>query len=138
MYNNTRELDHGIRITQYGLGVFMSSRKVKAIFFDAAGTLFTVNGSVGDIYARLAREHGKDVAVTDLEQGFRRYFAAAPPMAFPNASPEQIPTLEKQWWETLVRDVFSSLGAFPRFPEYFTALFEFFARAEAWKLYPET
>src|SRR5438477_376748 len=69
---------------------------------------------------------------------FRRYFAAAPPMAFPDASPTQIPTLEKQWWKTLVQDVFSSLGIFPRFEEYFAALFEFFARAEAWKLYPET
>src|SRR6266404_5920304 len=103
----------------------MPSHQIKAIFFDAAGTLFTVNGSVGDIYARLAREHGKD-------------FAAAPPMAFPDASPTQIPALEKQWWKTLVQDVFSSLGAFPRFEEYFAALFEFFARAEAWKLYPET
>ncbi len=116
----------------------MPPHLIRAVFFDAAGTLFTVNGSVGDIYARLAREHGKDVAVADLEQGFRRYFAAAPPMAFPDASPTQIPALEKQWWKTLVQDVFSSLGIFPRFEEYFTALFEFFARAEAWKLYPET
>src|SRR5258706_7338717 len=116
----------------------MPSHQIKAIFFDAAGTLFTVNGSVGDIYARLAREHGKDVAVADLEQGFRRYFVAAPTMAFPGASPTQIPTLEKQWWETLVRDVFSPLGLFPRFEEYFVALFKFFARAETWKLYPET
>src|SRR4051812_47470264 len=99
----------------------MSSHKVKAIFFDAAGTLFTVNGSVGTIYADLARQYGKGVSVANLEAGFRRYFATAPPMAFPSASPTQIPTLEKQWWETLVRDVFSSLGLFPRFDEYFTA-----------------
>jgi FMN phosphatase YigB (HAD superfamily) len=55
----------------------MPSHQIKAIFFDAAGTLFTVNGSVRAIYARLAREHGKDVAVADLEAGFRRYFARA-------------------------------------------------------------
>lgn len=116
----------------------MNFHHIKAIFFDAAGTLFTVNGSVGDIYARLARDHGKDVAVTDLERGFRRAFATAPPMAFPGASPEQIFTLEKQWWKTLVRDVFAPLGAFPRFDAYFDALFTFFAQAEAWQLYPET
>lgn len=116
----------------------MTLHRIKAIFFDAAGTLFTVNGSVGDIYARLAREHGKDVAVTDLELGFRRYFATAPPMAFPGASPEEISTLEKQWWKTLVQDVFAPLGAFPRFDAYFDALFAFFAQAEAWRLYPET
>ncbi|MBI3248874.1 MAG: HAD-IA family hydrolase [Deltaproteobacteria bacterium] len=116
----------------------MTLHPIKAIFFDAAGTLFTVNGSVGDIYARLARDHGKDVAVADLELGFRRCFATAPPMAFPSASPERIPILEKQWWKTLVHDVFAPLGAFPRFGEYFDALFAFFAQAEAWRLYPET
>jgi putative hydrolase of the HAD superfamily len=116
----------------------MTLHQIKAVFFDAAGTLFTVNGSVGDIYARIARDHGKEVAVSDLEAGFRRCFATAPPMAFPGASPEQALVLEKHWWKTLVHDVFAPLGAFPRFDEYFDALFAFFARAEAWRLYPET
>lgn len=116
----------------------MTSHHIKAIFFDAAGTLFTVNGSVGDIYARIAHEHGKEVAVSDLETGFRRCFAAAPPMAFPGAKPEQLLTLEKHWWRTLVQEAFAPLGPFPAFDSYFEALFAFFARAEAWKLYPET
>ena len=115
-----------------------TGHRPKAIFFDAAGTLFTVKGSVGEIYARLARDHGKEVSVRDLEAGFRRYFAVAPPMAFPSASAEQILTLEKQWWRTLVQEVFATLGSFPRFDDYFAALFAFFARAEAWRLYPET
>jgi putative hydrolase of the HAD superfamily len=110
----------------------------KAIFFDAAGTLFTVNGSVGEIYARLAREHGKEVSISDLEAGFRRCFADAPPMAFPGASSEQILILEKQWWCDLVHEVFAPLGSFPRFADYFDALFTYFARTDAWQLYPET
>lgn len=116
----------------------MSLSPPKAIFFDAAGTLFTVNGSVGGIYARLAREYEKDVSISDLEAGFRRCFADAPPMAFPGASPEQISSLEKQWWRDIVHDVFAPLGPFPRFADYFAALFAYFARAEAWQLYPET
>ena len=116
----------------------MHSPRITAIFFDAAGTLFTVNGSVGDIYARIAREHGKDVSVKDLETGFRRCFAAAPPMAFPGASSDQILDLEKKWWRDVVQAVFSPLGPFPRFAEYFAALFAYFARPEAWQLYPET
>ena len=116
----------------------MTAPRIKAIFFDAAGTLLTVNGSVGDVYARIARDYGKEVSVADLEAGFRRSYAAAPPMAFPGALPEQISTLEVQWWRNLVQEVFSSLGSFPRFVDYFTELFAFFARAEAWKLYPET
>jgi putative hydrolase of the HAD superfamily len=116
----------------------MPSRRLKAVFFDAAGTLFTVNGSVGEIYARLARQYGKEVSVADLEAGFRRCFATAPPMAFPGASPEQVHVLEKQWWRDVVRNVFAPLGPFPRFAEYFEALFACFARADAWRLYPET
>jgi putative hydrolase of the HAD superfamily len=111
---------------------------IKAIFFDAAGTLFTINGSVGAIYADLAREYGKDVSIADLEAGFRRSFAVAPPMAFPGAALEQTSTLEKQWWRSLVQQVFAGIGPFPRFEDYFAALFEFFARAEAWALYAET
>lgn len=116
----------------------MPPRKAKVVFFDAAGTLFTVNGSVGDIYARIAREYGKEVTASDLETGFRRCFATAPPMAFPGAKPEQLLTLEKHWWRTLVQEAFAPLGPFPAFASYFEALFAFFARAEAWKLYPET
>jgi putative hydrolase of the HAD superfamily len=111
---------------------------IKAIFFDAAGTLFTVNGSVGEIYAWIAREHGKTVSVKDLEAGFRRCFATAPPMAFPGAASEQIPDLEKRWWQDVVQNVFAPLGPFPRFSEYFAALFAYFAKTEAWQLYPET
>jgi putative hydrolase of the HAD superfamily len=116
----------------------MPSRRLRAVFFDAAGTLFTVNGSVGEAYARLARQHGKEVAVADLETGFRRCFARTPPMAFPGASSDQVLKLEKQWWRDVVRNVFAPLGPFPRFADYFEALFPHFAQAEAWRLYPET
>ncbi len=116
----------------------MPFRHLKAVFFDAAGTLFTVNGSVGEIYARLARDHGKEVSVADLEAGFRRCFATAPPMAFPGASPARVLVLEKQWWRDLVQSVFAPLGPFPRFADYFEELFACFARANAWRLYPET
>jgi putative hydrolase of the HAD superfamily len=116
----------------------MLPNRTKAIFFDAAGTLFTVNGSVGAIYARLAHAYEKDVFIRDLEAGFRRCFADAPPMAFPGAAPEQIVSLEKQWWRDIVYDVFVPLGPFPRFHDYFEELFAHFARTEAWQLYPET
>ena len=116
----------------------MSLSQITIIFFDAAGTLFHVKGSVGEIYARLAHEHSKDVTVQDLEAGFRRCFANAPPMAFPNAAAEHIPQLEKQWWHDLVHLVFALLGPFPRFTAYFDALYDFFAQADAWQLYPET
>lgn len=116
----------------------MSGRQIKAVFFDAAGTLFTVRGSVGEVYARLAHEHGKEVAIQDLEARFRRCFTTTPPMAFPGARPQELPGLERQWWQDLVQDVFAPLGPFPQIAPYFDALFAYFARPEAWKLYPET
>lgn len=114
------------------------NKTISAVFFDAAGTLFTVNGSVGATYARLAEKHGKAVTVNDLEAGFRRCFIVAPPMAFPGAASTEIPTLEKQWWKTVVQDVFAPLGPFPAFDSYFEELFTFFSQVEAWQLYPET
>ncbi len=111
---------------------------MRAIFFDAAGTLFRVNGSVGERYARLAHEYGKDVSVQELEAGFRRCFATAPPMAFPGVAAERIPHLEKAWWYDVVQQVFAPLGPFPRFEAYFNALYDFFAEPQAWQLYPET
>lgn len=116
----------------------MPSNRIKVVFFDAAGTLIAVNGSVGGIYARLAGKHAKQVTVKDLEAGFRRSFASAPPMAFPDAAPDDIPGLEKKWWRALVQQVFSALGPFPAFDEYFEELYSFFAQADAWQLYPET
>lgn len=116
----------------------MPLHKIKAVFFDAAGTLFTVKGSVGEIYACLAREHGKEVAVTDLESRFRHCFATTPAMAFPEVVPQDLARIERQWWRDLVQRIFAPLGPFPEFATYFDALFAWFARAEVWQLYPET
>ncbi len=110
----------------------------RAVFFDASGTLLHVNGSVGETYARLAREYGQTVSVQALEAGFRRCFATAPPMAFPGAEADQIPHLEKAWWHDVVQQVFAPLGPFPAFEAYFQALYDFFAAPQAWQLYPET
>ena len=40
----------------------LNTTKIKMIFFDAAGTLFHVRGSVGEIYARFAARYGQQVA----------------------------------------------------------------------------
>ncbi len=112
--------------------------RIKAVFFDAASTLIAVNGSVGGIYARLAQQHGKAVDGAAVEAGFRRAFTVAPAMAFPEATANDIPVLEKKWWRDVVHRVFSSLGSFPAFDDYFEELYGFFAQPQAWRLYPDT
>ncbi len=116
----------------------MSSCQIQAVFFDAAGTLFTVRGAVGEIYARLARAHGKEAAASELEAEFRRCFPHMPAMAFPGAAPEHIPELERHWWRSLVQRVVAPLGPFPSFDAYFEALFACFAHPQSWQLYPDT
>ncbi len=45
---------------------------------------------------------------------------------------------ERAWWKELVRRVFEPFGTFSRFDDYFSELFRYFGRADAWSLYPET
>lgn len=116
----------------------MAARHIRAIFFDAAGTLLTVRGSVGEIYAQLARLYGKAATAAQLEEQFRRCFSQMPPLAFPGAAPERLPALERQWWHDLVQRIFAPLGPFPAFEAYFTALFDRFAHPDAWQLYADT
>lgn len=110
----------------------------KGVFFDAAGTLFRVRGTVGEIYRSVALGYGVDPPAQVLERGFRRAFRMAPPMAFPGAGPEEIASMEKTWWREVVRETFREVGGFPRFDDYFSQLFEVFRGPRGWELFPET
>ncbi len=118
----------------------LSSEMVKpeVIFFDAAGTLIEVRGSVGEIYNRVAREFGFEAEPSALQQNFARAFRLQPPMAFPVGIPEPtLRELEKDWWRNLVKAVFADLRSFPRFDEFFDELFERFRRREFWRVYDD-
>jgi putative hydrolase of the HAD superfamily len=116
----------------------MSERKIQMVFFDAAGTLFDVRGSVGEIYARFAAQYGKQVTAADLQREFVRQFPQQPPMAFARelARAERL-QCEQRWWRDLVRQVFARFGEFPRFEDFFVELFAFFRRAEAWTVFAD-
>jgi putative hydrolase of the HAD superfamily len=108
---------------------------VEMVFFDAAGTLFDVRGSVGEIYARAARKYGARADAGELERGFARAFPLQPPLAFAPGTPEaELPRLEKEWWRRLVAEVFAGAPGFTRFDEFFEEVFELFRTAEGWEL----
>jgi len=111
---------------------------IRAIFFDAAGTLIKTARPVGESYASLARKYGMGVVAEEITARFRACFSSAPPLAFPGARPEELPTLERHWWKDLVRRVFEPYGPFGDFDDYFSDLFRYFSRADSWALYPET
>ena len=56
--------------------------QIKAVFFDAAGTLFETREPVGESYARFARANGVETSAWDVDAAFRRTFRDTPPLAF--------------------------------------------------------
>ncbi len=112
----------------------------QVIFLDAVGTLFGVAGSVGDIYADLARQHGVEAEPGAVNQAFFRAFKAAPAMTFPGLDPALVPQGEYQWWRMVAQQTFSSAGVldyFVDFDRFFDDLYGHFATATPWALYPD-
>src|SRR6266508_690911 len=110
---------------------------IKAVFFDAAGTLIKPAKRVGDSYAAIAAKHGKNVLAADIAERFRLCFDLAPRLAFPGVTEPCLGALERDWWKQLVARVFEPWSPFEKFDEYFAELFVYFAEPGAWSLYPE-
>lgn len=113
----------------------------KVIFLDAVGTLFGVRESVGDVYKDITRQFGVDADAARLNQAFFHSFKAATPMAFPNVKAIDIPAKEYAWWEAIAVDTFTRAELFDQFTDFsafFAVLYDHFATADPWFVYPET
>lgn len=106
------------------------------IFFDAAGTLFRVRGSVGQAYATVAAHHGIVVAPDVIASRFRAAFQCMPPMCFPGVAEAEIPRRERVWWRQVVTTAFAGFH-FDNFEQFFSDLFDYFAQAENWELFSD-
>jgi len=109
---------------------------LRAVTLDAAGTLFTVAEPVGETYARIAGRHGLGVGAARAEEGFRRAFATAPPLAFPGASPTRLDAHERAWWYAIVRQALAATAG-PELDACFAELYAHYASAAAWRVLPE-
>ncbi len=109
---------------------------LRAVSFDAAGTLFHPVAAIGELYARVAARHHVAIDATILHARFRAAFHAAPPLAFPAMPPAALRARERAWWHAIVRQVFADV-AFRDFDAYFDDLFAFFASADAWRADPD-
>ena len=112
----------------------------KVIFLDAAGTLFDVRGSVGEVYGKLANSFGVTVKSEELNAAFSQSSASASPMAFPGIEAAKIPQLEFEWWQAVAAKAFQIAGVFHQFsdfPKFFVELYAHFATAEPWFVYPD-
>lgn len=111
----------------------------KAIFFDAAGTLFYLPRGVGWHYRDVASRHGWDLDEDTLQGAFGTAWKEMP--ARPSSrSPRHDD--DKGWWRTLVGRVLDhcQLPAETDAPSrnaYFEELYAEFTRPEVWRLFPE-
>ena len=117
------------------------SSPIRVVFFDAADTLFHVQGSVAEIYLRHAVEYGfsqKPDSLVAIRHAFSRAFREAPPPVFAATEPARIKQSERLWWFDIVHHVFYRVGMFERFDEFFDHVFRVFEDHRSWRLFPET
>jgi putative hydrolase of the HAD superfamily len=110
---------------------------IKAIFFDAAGTLIYLTQSVGEHYALVGRELGLKLDAEKLDRAFHSAWRRAKPRQAIDGPREDD---DKDWWRALVDLVLNeatpSLGELDR-DNFFEIAYEHFAEAGVWELYPE-
>ncbi len=115
---------------------------LRAVFFDAGGTLIHPHPSVGEIYAREARVLGVEVDPARMEAALddarRDYAARAVGEGLPLpglASDEQ----DRRMWRLLTRATCDAIPEMQRidFDAWFEPVHDAFARAEGWRLYPD-
>jgi putative hydrolase of the HAD superfamily len=110
---------------------------IKAIFFDAAGTLFYLTKTVGDHYALVGGEIGLKLDAKQLDHAFHMAWKQMP-QRHPIDGPRE--NDDKGWWRELVGHVFDqvspSLSELDR-DNFFEVAYEHFAEPGVWGLYPE-
>jgi len=110
---------------------------IRAILFDAAGTLFYLTKTVGDHYAYVGREVGLELDAQKLESAFHtawKQMPRRPAIDGPRKNDD------KGWWRELVGHVFDQVA--PSVNEldrdnFFEVAYEHFAEPGVWELYPE-
>ena len=109
----------------------------KAIFFDAAGTLFQLPRGVGYHYALVGEDIGLKLDSRQLDRAFNHAWNAMPRRESIDGPREND---DKDWWRQLVdlvlNEVAPSLNELDR-DNFFEIAYEHFAEAGVWELYPE-
>jgi putative hydrolase of the HAD superfamily len=113
--------------------------KLRAVLFDATGTLLETARPVGEVYAERACAHGVSLPAARVDDAFRRILAQAPPLLFADAPRDRIAALEEEWWRSLVRSTFLAADGTARFRDFdrfFAGLYAHYGGASAWRARP--
>ncbi len=112
---------------------------LKALFFDAAGTLIRPAEPVGVTYARLAGQYGIQTEPSVLMQAFRAAWKVTPAPLHPLG--QHSLDDDRGWWHDLVGVVFASALGAPLLKETLDALFgdlyEHYAQPQAWTVFDD-
>ena len=112
---------------------------IRAVLFDAAGTLIDLREPVGKTYAETAARHGVTVSAEIVEDAFYRILAQS------SGPPPDGPTLderrarERQSWHRIVRSTFLAADSTLRFDDFeafFADLYAHYGTCKAWILRP--
>jgi putative hydrolase of the HAD superfamily len=110
---------------------------LRAVLFDAAGTLIEPREPIGGTYLRFMPE--SSASEDRLQEAFRAALRAMEPMVFPGRSRQETVAMERNWWRRVVGETFRLAGG-PvgegDFEEGFAALFAHYARPQAWRAVP--
>ena len=110
---------------------------LKAVFFDAAGTLFYLTKTVGDHYALVGEEVGLNLDAKKLDAAFYSAWAKMPPRKAIYGPREND---DKEWWRDLadqvLREAAPEVGELDR-DNFFEVAYEHFAESGVWELYPD-
>ncbi len=100
---------------------------IKAVLFDAGGTLLKPHPSVGRVYSEIAAKHRVYMEDDDVEKKFRaawkKHKAAGNKM-------------DKEWWRAVVMDVFEG-EVFKDADAFFDGLYSAFAEPSRWRIFPD-
>jgi len=111
--------------------------EIRAIFFDAVGTLFYLTESVGYHYALVGREIGLSLDRRALNRAFISAWKEMPPRPAVDGPREDD---DKGWWREIVERVLDDVD--PELEEldrdnFFEIAYEHFTEAGVWEIYPE-
>jgi putative hydrolase of the HAD superfamily len=110
---------------------------LKAVSFDAAGTLFYLTKTVGDHYQLVGEEVGLNLDAKKLDAAFYSAWAEMPPRKAIDGPREND---DKDWWRELADHVLSEaapeVGELDR-DNFFEVAYEHFAESGVWELYPD-
>ncbi|AGA33109.1 Phosphoglycolate phosphatase, prokaryotic: HAD-superfamily hydrolase [Thioalkalivibrio nitratireducens DSM 14787] len=113
--------------------------RLRAVTFDAAGTLFGLRDPVGAVYAAAALAHGlppREGLAELLEQRFREAFRALRPPEYRPGDRAHNDAEDRAWWRRLVVRVMGGLEPFA-LDAFFDEIWQTFAEPSVWQKYPD-